>query len=56
LLAKERKYKKKGLNWVLQNQRIMPRVFKINRRRDLVRKIYPFRNKGGEYSKAERAY
>lgn len=29
---------KRSLNWVLQNQRIMPRVFEINRRRDLVRK------------------
>jgi hypothetical protein len=26
-----------------------------NKRRDLVRKSYPFRNKGGEQSEAERA-
>ena len=45
-----------SLNWDLQNQRIVPRVFKINRRRDLVRKSYPFIKKGGEYSEAERAY
>jgi hypothetical protein len=37
-----------SLNWVIQNQRIMPRVFKIKMRRDLVRRSYLFRNKGGE--------